>query len=238
MHQTAGLDGKRLNDLASGAHREMVYPWDVDGASLLAGAAAWGESVVLLPVDTLDDNYGYGGGGSLVPFKLIGFYIVSSAGPTLVNTWQVFKIKYSSETLLDVDSGAGEVNPDRIYVGFTDEFQADDLVWIVDPVAFPAGEIADIDSIVTDDYLICTGALSNVYLQANGSMVYLIRRATDDSQRSIWGKFSMANTKETLKDVHHGSMSFSAGDGVLLRAYGIDGASTMLFTIIYDDEVD
>lgn len=83
--------------------------------------------------------------------------------------------------ILDQDSGAGEANPDRIYVPATGDFSATDQVWILDDDT-PIGELATIQSIMANDYFVMTANLTGHYATAQNARVCLV----SDTVRS-WG---------------------------------------------------
>lgn len=68
--------------------------------------------------------------------------------------------------------------------------------------------------------------------------VYLAHRTGlgNDEYRAIWGQVALASTKAIFKDAHHAPKYMAAGDGLVGRALGIDGAMNILMTVIYDDK--
>jgi len=217
-----------------GDHYEKAYPWDSVGVSVVAGNVAWGDTVVIIPTDTLKSDYGWTAGGSLVDYNLIGLKIASSANPANTNTWQVFRVDIATAELLNADSGLGEVPPDRIYIADTSGFLATDIIWVMDD-ASPNGELATVDSIVENTYLDTNTDFLNLYTEAQNAKVYLIRRI-DTEHRTVWGKFSASSVKDSQRFMLHAPRFFNAGDGLIARAYGLEGASTMYFTAIIHAE--
>ncbi len=215
-----------------GDHYEKIYPWDSVGVSVVAGNLAWGSVVVIIPTDTLTADYGWTGGGDLVDYVLNGFKIASSANPANTNTYQIFRVDITTLELLNATSGFGEANPDRIQIADTSGFLAADIIWVMDD-ASPNGEVATVDSIVVNDYLDTDTNFANAYTVAGNAKVYLIRRLGDgDAHRTIWGKFSSASVKESHRFMLHAPRHCHAGDGLIARAYGLEGASTMYLTAI------
>jgi len=77
----------------------------------------------------------------------------------------------STKQILDLDSGLGEANPDRVYVPLTAAFTAGDIVWVVDD---DGGEFGTIQSVAVNDYLDLTANLAALYEVADNAAVYLI----------------------------------------------------------------
>jgi len=71
--------------------------------------------------------------------------------------------------VLDQNSGAGQPNPDRIYVPLTGEFSEGDKVWIEDDNT--SGEVGTIQAIVADDYLDMVDNLVGAYTVAQNAWV-------------------------------------------------------------------
>ncbi len=84
----------------------------------------------------------------------------------------------STIQVLDVDSGAGEANPDRIYVPLTGDFSPGDLVWVTDDNS--DGELGTIQAIVADDYLDMVDNLTGLYSVAQNATAILIKNISND----------------------------------------------------------
>lgn len=221
--------------MSPGNHREKIYPFD-SFSQVVAGAAAWGSTAVLLPVNTLAiDDYGYAGAGTPHEFFWLGFYCHISANAARVSTVQMLRVIYATETALDALSGNGQVDDTLIQIADTSDFEVDDYVWIRDDTT-TGGEIAKVTGVTTNDYLTTDTSLSVEYDHGDGGKVYLVRRAGagNDQYRSIWASIGLANTKQSHKCFFHRGRWMNDGDGIIARAYGLDGASTLELRIIYD----
>ena len=84
----------------------------------------------------------------------------------------------STIQVLDQDSGAGEANPDRIFVPLTGDFSPGDLVWVTDDNS--DGEVGTVQAIVADDYLDMTSNLTGLYSVAQNATAILIENISND----------------------------------------------------------
>ena len=221
-----------------GQHREKIYPWDSVGVEIDGVQDTWSLPKVIIPIDGITRDYGYGGGGGAPVFNVTGFNIISKANPDDALTIQFFRVQKAIAVTLDADSGVSELNADRIYVANTSSFEEDDYVWVMDGNT-ANGEIGSIASIVTNDYLDLDADLTLDYTTAQSAKVYLIRRAGEDAYRTIWIKFSANNAKIMWRYNLHAPRAFAAGDGLIARVYDIEdvaGPGQVYITAIYDDE--
>jgi len=83
----------------------------------------------------------------------------------------------STYQILDQDSGAGEINPDRIYVPLTGDFSPGDQVWVSDD---DSAETGIIQAIVANDYLDMTVNLTGLYTVAKNAKVCLVNNISND----------------------------------------------------------
>lgn len=225
-----------LETLTSGNHREKIYPYDVVGKLLTCGDEAWGATVITVPVDAVIEDYGWEVGGDTVPYNVVGFSLISVANPAVQCTLNHLRIVKVTEQLLDVDSGFGEVNPDRIYVPATGGFEVDDWVWIHNND--DEGVLSQIEAIDTDNYLDMDGDLvAPKYEMAKDAKVYLAKRVSASGEyESIWNDFSTSTTKALVREIMHSPRCMAAGDGMIARGRSVEaGAPTVRITIIYDD---
>ncbi len=84
----------------------------------------------------------------------------------------------STIQVLDQDSGAGEANPDRIFVPLTGDFAPGDLVWVTDDNS--DGELGTVQAIVADDYLDMVDNLAGLYSVAQNATAILIKNISND----------------------------------------------------------
>lgn len=213
-------------------HYEKVFPYDSAGVTVTPGdTASWGDTAVLVPIDGIKDDYGWNA-GDVCTYNLVGFTYLLDAGASKPNTIQFFRIVKSSAQVLDGNAANGQP---VIPVPLTDGFVVGDQVWIVDGDT-PAGELREIDSIDPNVSITVTVNLTGDYTTAQGAVVYLIRRKGNSSYRTIWDKFAHADTKTIVRHELHGRRMMDAGDGILVRAYGIEDATgVMLITAIYHE---
>lgn len=84
----------------------------------------------------------------------------------------------STYQILDQNSGAGEVNPDRIYVPLTGDFSPGDQVWVSDD---DTAEVGTIQAIVANDYLDMTANLTGLYTVAKNAKVCFVNNISNDA---------------------------------------------------------
>ncbi len=218
-----------------GYHNEKIYPFDTVGGLVTCGNAAWGDTIVTIPVDAITEDYGWGAGTHTVDYKVYGFSLIGVGAPAVQCTLQQFRVVKMSAQILDVDSGLGEANADRIFVPLTAGFEVDDWLWVVDDIV-TGGELSQIDSIDTDNYLDMDGDLAGLYQVAQNAVVYLVRRVTANGEyRSMWSGFSIDTTKALIRHILHAPRSMKVGDGMIARGRSVEaGAPTVRVTIIYD----
>lgn len=221
-------------NLIAGSHYEKTYPWDSIGTTVVAGNTVWGASVVIIPTDTLKSDYGWTAAGDLVPYVVVGFQVASSANPTNTNVFQIFRVDITTLELLNGTSGFGVANPDRILIADTSGFLDGDVIWVMDDNSLD-GEIAVVESIVENTHLDTDKDFLNAYTVVANAKVYLLRRV-DTEHRTIWGKFSAATVKDSQRFILHAPRLLNAGDGLIARAYGIEGASTIYITALLHTE--
>ena len=218
--------------VSPGDHYEKVYPYNTAGSRLIPGNAAWGETTVIIPIDGIKTDYGWNT-GDLTSYNITGFEYMLSAGANKPNVIQYFRIAKDTAQILDAGAASGQK---VIPVPLTGDFLKGDQVWIVDDDT-AAGELREIDSIITDTSITVTVNLSGDYTTAQNAVVYLVRRKGNSSYRAIWDKFAHNNTKSMIRHNLHGARSMESGDGVLARAYGIDDAAGVMdVTIIFHSE--
>jgi hypothetical protein len=108
-----------------------------------------------------------------------GFFVLPYRTPAKID------LQYTRDPdrtqFLDQDSGAGEANPDRIYVPSTTGFSIGDQVWVLDNDT-PRGELATIQNISTNNYLEVNANLKYNYATAQNALVSVV----SDTVRS-WG---------------------------------------------------
>jgi len=230
---------KLLKQLAPGAHREKVYPYDTLGGIIVCGNTVWGDTVSIVPVDGLLAGYGWEVGGDPLPYHIVGFDIVSKSNPTVQYVLNFIRLVKTSAQVLNVDSGLGEAPADRIYVPLTGGFEVDDWVWVVADDEL-GGELSQIDSIDPDNYLDMDGDLAALYATAENAVVYLVRRLTYEGQyRSIWTSFSAASTKEMQHVTLHAGREMEAGDDLIARGISSEaGTPEVYVTVVYDDQAE
>ena len=215
--------------IIAGKHYEKIYPYDTAGVEVTPGNTVWGETTILIPIDGVTDDYGWGG-GDVVPYNLTGFIYMLSAGASKPNTIQYFRIVKSTAQILDGDAAAAQA---VIPVPLTGDYAVGDQIWIVDDDT-AAGELREIDSIDTDNTITVTVNLTGAYATLQNAVIYLIRRKGDNAFRTIWDKFAHADTKTLIRHELHGPRSFEPGDGILTRALGIDDATgVMLVSAVF-----
>ncbi len=217
----------------TGVHRELIYPL-ISEAQVVSGNGAWGGSYRIIPVDTFDDEYLWGAGGTVVPYTVIGAYMNSSAGNQFPCTLEIFRVIYSSEVALNALSGNGVADDSKIYIGDTSGFLVGDIVWVMDATTTD-GQIGQVDVIDTNVSLDITDSMLVEYDHTDGGVVYLIGRPGTVGYGEIVLKYAAANTKETRQMIMHEARAFEAGDGVVARAYGVGGANTLEINLILDD---
>lgn len=219
----------------AGHHREKIYPYDTVGGLVTCGNEVWGATIVTVPIDAITDDYGWDT-GTVVPYAVVGFSLIGVSAPAVQCTLQHFRVVKTSVQVLDVDSGLGETPADRIYVPLTGGFLVDDWVWVVDDDT-GAGEISQIDAIVTDDYLDMDGDLAALYSVVQNAKVYLVRRVTDNGEyRCLWTDFSISTAKDLVFHPIHAHRQMEAGDGMIARGRSVEtGAPTVRVTVVYDD---
>jgi len=226
--------------ITPGAHREKVYPFDSLGVAIDGVQNVWSGTIVVVPVDAIKVDYGWEvpAVGSTQAYHLAGLFIISKANPTSAITWQALRIVKATETELDATSGFGEIDASLVQIGDTSKFLPGDWVWVRDDVT-PNGEIGEVDAIVDGDYLDLVNDLANAYtVPGQNAKVYLVRRATANEYRCIWGLFAAANAKEIRKFLFHSNRQFDAGDGILMRVYDVENvanAGQIYVTALYDD---
>ena len=221
-----------VNDLASSLiHHEKVYPYNTAGVEVTPGNTVWGTTFRLIPIDGVTDDYGWTA-GTISAYALTGYIYLLSSGASKPNTVQYLRIvKTSAQILSGNAAGAQPV----IGIGTTGGFLVDDIVWITDTDTAD-GEVGKIESIITDTSITLTENLVNAYTTASSATVYLVRRVGDNAYRSLWDKFGHADTKTIVTHYLHAHREMAVGDGVLVRAYGIEDATgVMLISAIYDD---
>lgn len=219
----------------SGFHSEKIYPYNALGAAIVCGNTVWGDIVSILDVDEITSDYGWDT-GVIEPYAVIGFDLVSKANPTVQCVLNFMRVVKSTVQTLDVDSGLGEGNPERVFVPLTGDFLVGDWVWVFD--TDDDGEIGQIASIVTDDYLVLEANLTKLAEIAKAAKVYLIRRNSANGEyRSIWTSFSAASMKE-LQHVHlHAHRTMMAGDGIIARGISSEAGTPEVYaSVVYDDE--
>ena len=215
-------------------HHEKIYPYATSGVEVTPGDQVWGTTYRLIPVDGIIDDYGWDGTGSISAYALTGFTYLLSAGASKPNTVQYLRIVKTSAQILSGDTTGGQ---SVIGISTTGGFLADDIAWITDTDTAD-GEVGKIDSIITDTSITLTENLVNSYTTASDATVYLVRRGGDNAYRSLWHKFGHADTKTIVTHYLHAHREMEVGDGILVRAYGIDDAAgVMLISAIYDDDV-
>ena len=221
-----------LDETAAGTHHEKIYPWDTVGELLTPGNGAWGNPKLVIPIDGVTDDYGWGGGAvsaySIVGVKLM---LVDIGGKGDSFTLQLFRLPIASAEALDGDANAGQK---VIPVGDTSFFKADDIIWIED-TGTPTGEICEIGTIDAGVSVTVKVDLVNAFTVGNSATIYLARR-NEDAYRCIWRKFSHANEKDLEFFMFHAPRTMDAGDALLARTYGIENADpTCYITALYDD---
>ena len=216
------------------AHREKVYPYDTLGAIIVCGNTVWGDLSVVVPIDGIITDYGWNG-GAIRDYAVVGFDVVSKANPTVQCVMHFMRVVKSTVQVLDVQSGLGEANADRIFVPLTGGFEVGDWVWVYD--TDDTGELSQIEAIDTDNYLDMDGDLTKLYELAKAAKVYLIRRVTEDGlYRSTWVPFSAASTKEMQHVDIHEHMQLLAGDGIIGRGISSEaGAPEVYVAVKFDD---
>ena len=216
----------------AGNHREKVYPYDTVGALATPGNGAWGDTAVLVPVDAITDDYGWDG-GSPAAYNIVAILAMLEAvgGVGDPFTWQAIRIAKSTAQVLDGDAAAAQK---IIPVPLTGDFAVDDWVWIVDDDT-AAGELAKIASIQTDVSITTVDNLVGAYSTGQNAVVYLGRRAGGGEHSALWEKTSIADVKDMRRFLLHAPRSMEAGDGLVVRTYGIDNADpTARFSIAFD----
>lgn len=228
------LHGHKVIDDVLTSHLEKVYPYDTLGATIVCGNTVWGDIAEIVPIDGIVTNYGWDA-GVILDYAVVGLDIISKASPTVQCVLNFCRVVKASCQVLDVDSGLGEANPDRIFVPLTGSFEVGDWVWVFD--TDDTGELSQIESIVTDDYLDMDGNLTKLYETAKAAKVYLIRRNTFHGEyRDIWTAFSAASTKEMQHIMLHAHREMEAGDGIIGRGISSEaGTPEVYVTIVYDD---
>ena len=237
MSSTDRQNHRMLNELVAGKHSEKVYPYNTLGGIVVCGNTVWGATVSLVPIDGIIHDYGWAIGGDPIPYHLVGFDVVSKASPTVQCVLNFLRVGKASAQVLDVDSGAGEANPNRIYVPATGGFLAEDCLWVVaDDVL--GGELCQIASIVANDYLVLEDNLAGLYQTTENATVYLVRRVDGTgAYRTVWMGFSAADTKRLHSQMLHSSREMSAGDGIIARGISSEaGAPEVYVSIVFDDE--
>lgn len=215
-------------------HREKIYPYDGLGAIVVCGNTVWGDIVEVIPIDAITTDYGWDA-GAVLDYALVGMDIISKASPTIQCTLNFLRVVKATVQTLDVDSGLGEANPDRIYVPATGDYEVGDWVWVFD--TDDTGELSQIEAIDTDNYLDMDGNLTKLYEIAKAAKVYLIRRMTAHGEyRSVWTPFSAASTKEMQHIELHDHREMTAGDGLIARGRSTEaGAPEVYVVVTYDD---
>ncbi|MBA7647420.1 hypothetical protein ES703_55192 [subsurface metagenome] len=237
-HKHTDSQLEAFEQLVPGDNREKIYPYN-SSITVVSANGAWGLPKVIVPINTLTDDYPWTV-GSVCPYHLAGLYISASAFQAIPATLQMLRAVYVTETLLDQDSGVSQPGGERnrIYVGSTAKFQTGDAIWVMDDTNTD-GEVGIISSIVTDDYLVLAADLTLDYdIDTENAKVYLCRRggAGNEEYRSIWFKFSSANAKDTRRFDMHIIRVVDAGDGVIMRGYGEGGAPSTDVNLVYDDD--
>lgn len=235
------VDSDGVIDIYPKDSREKIYPWNSDGVTVTAGALnTWGDPAVIVPVDGITQNYGYEPPmpvGAIIPYKLVGIWIRSTANPQVTCAWNIFRIIKGTDDTLDADSGAGEPNPDRIYIPDTSGYILYDLVWVSDDNTTD-GEIRRVDAI-QPTYLDLDANLNNAYTVAQNAKVYLIRRRECPALNVNWGKQRASGTNAVRRISFYAPKQYAAGDGVLAGAYDLLNSATpnaMSMTVIFDSE--
>lgn len=213
--------------LLAGHHYEKVYPYDTAGVTLTPGNTVWGLTTVIIPIDAINNDYGWSV-GNVCSYKVVGFTYMLNAGASKPNTIQFFRVVKSTAQVLDDDALSTQA---VIPVPLTGGFLVGDQVWIVDDNT-AAGELREIDSIITDTSITVTVNLTGDYTTAQNAVVYLIRRKGSNSYRTIWDKFAHSNTKSVITHYLHSQRILEAGDGILARALGIDDASGVMLVSV------
>jgi len=212
-------------------HHEKVYPYNSAGVTVTPGNMAWGNTFRLIPMDGITDDYGWDG-GDISAYTLTGLTIMLDAGASKPNTYQLMRIAKSTVQALTGNAAAAQR---VIPIADTSDYAKDDIVWITDGNTLD-GEVGKIASIIANTSITLEGNLDNDYTTAQTAKVYLARRAGNSAFRCIWGKFAHANTKTVVRFNFHAARLLEAGDGIIIRAYGIEDANgVMLVTAIYDD---
>ena len=222
--------------------REKIYPWNAPGVAVSAGALnTWGDPAVLVPIDGITTGYGYDPPmpqGCITPYKLVGVWLRSTANPTVTCAWNIFRIIKGIETILNADSGLGQVNPDRVYIADTSYYELYDLVWISDDNT-PDGEMRRVDGIVANAYLDLDANLNNAYTIAQNAKVYVVRRDGSRDLSVNWGKQRAAGINASRRIAFYAPKQYAAGDGILAGARDLQNSATpnvMSMTIIFDSE--
>ena len=226
---------KNIHDVVTaGDHYEKVYPYDTAGISVTPGNQDWGETTVMIPIDGIKDDYGWDT-GDIIAYNIVGFEYMLSAGANKLNTIQYMRVVKATAQVLDGNAaGAQAVIP----VPLTGDFLVGDQVWIVDDDT-AAGELREIESIITDTSITVTAALTGTYTTAQNAVVYLARRKGETAYRTIWDKFAYNTTKSMIRHELHGHRAMASGDGLIARVFGIDDAAGIMdITIIFHAEVE
>ena len=215
-----------------GNHHEKVYPYDSEGVEVAPFGLGWGPIIQLIPIDAITDDYGWNT-GTIKAYNVIGFSIMLEAGANRPNTYNVLRIvKTTGETL----SGDAAALQKVIPIPDTSKYLVDDYVWVTDDDT-PDGELGKVASIITNTSITMVDNLGKDYTTAENAKVYLARRLGDNNYRSIWGKFGHSDTKSVIRFNLHSPRAMEAGDGLIVRAYGlVDDTGLMLMSVIYDDE--
>lgn len=228
------LHGHSSVDDSETIHVQKVFPYDTLGAVIVCGNTVWGDLVEVVAIDDIVADYGWNGGAT-IPYSVVGIDIVSKSNPTVQCVLQFMRVVKSTVQTLDVDSGLGETPADRIYVPSTGDFLVGDWVWVFD--TDDTGELIQIESIATDDYLDTDGNLTKLYETAKAAKVYRIRRVSDHGEyKSIWISFSAASTKEMQHIDFHAHRPMENGDGIIARGISSEaGTPEVYVAVVYDD---
>lgn len=212
-----------LNTIIPGSHNEKVYPYDSIGVVSATIANQWNGTKVIIPIDGVFADYGWEASGTPTAFSLIGAYIISKTNPDRTINWQMLRIAKLTEVVLDATSGVGEPNPDRVQIPDTSLYLVNDWVWVKDDLN-PDGEMGQVESIATNDYLDLVANLTQTYTVAQNAKVYLVRRAAV-GYRTFWGRWSMSDVKDLRRYIYFAPRCLDAGDGIIVRIHDLEGVT-------------
>lgn len=130
---------------------------------------------------------------------------------TVQNISDKIQGRYVEPVILDANSGAAEVNPDRIQVGNTGPFTIGDPVHVhsEQTANTQAGEHRTISAITANDYITVDSALAFDYLTANDAEVQIKSMFSQTSKPDITTVERLINeAEETIDDqTYHSWMS-------------------------------